>query len=166
MIAYDFEESIGYLVHTASHAVEQALNEELRAHGITFRQFQVLAALALMGDDVSQGDIAGRLGIESATLVGVLDRMERDGWIRRHPCPTDRRKKIIRTTARVKSVWQTMAECGHRVRRRYMQGVSSKEFQITWRVLEQILANLGSLPPIPRKPQSIAANGARASTVD
>lgn len=146
VISYDFEESIGYLVHTTSHAIEQALNEELREYGITFRQWQVLACLALMGDSASQGDIAQRLGIESATLVGVLDRMERDGWIKRHPCPTDRRKKFIRVTERVEPVWQTMAECGHRVREKATVGVSTREYRLAWKVLEQMLVNLQGRP--------------------
>ena len=123
MIRYDFEQSIGYLVCTTSQALQNALNDELRNAGITFRQWQVLACVALLGEP-SQGDIADRLGIEGPTLVGVLDRMERDGWIRRHPCPTDRRKKIIRATA----------------------GIKDRDYRTAWRVLEQMQENLQGRP--------------------
>jgi MarR family transcriptional regulator for hemolysin len=142
VIQYDFDESFGYLVHNASHAIEQSLNEELRQHGITFRQWQVIACLTLLGENCSQGDIAERLGIEGATLVGVLDRMERDGWIRRHPCATDRRKKIVRVTDKVEPVWATMVECGHKIRRRATKGIEKQDYEIAWRVLEQVLGNL------------------------
>lgn len=142
MISYDFDESIGYLIHNASHAIQQTLNEELRTHGITFRQWQVLACLAYFGDNVSQGDIADKLGIESATLVGVLDRMERDGWIRRHPCPTDRRKKLVRTTDRVHPVWELMVDCGHRIRKRATEGINPRDYQVAWKVLQKIRENL------------------------
>lgn len=146
MLQYDFEDSIGFLVFIASHAIEQSLNEELRPHGITFRQWQVLAAIGYLGENASQGDIADRLGIESATLVGVLDRMERDGWIRRHPCPTDRRKKLVKTTDRVEPVWETMVECGHRVRQRALEGIGQREFQGCWKVLERLVNNLDGMP--------------------
>src|SRR5690554_203091 len=99
----------------------------------------------MMGE-ASQGDIADRLGIESATLVGVLDRMERDGWIRRHPCVTDRRKKLIRGTARVKGVWKKMVDCAHRVRSRAIDGIDPADYQTVWKVLQRIQSNLQGKP--------------------
>ena len=143
MIEYDFEQSLGYIVCTTAKAIETALNDELRAHGITFRQWQVLACVALLGEP-AQGDIASRLGIDDATLVGVLDRMERDGWIRRLACPTDRRKKIVQATAQVEPTWKTMAECARRVRARAVEGLSPAEQAELWRILGRVQANLAT----------------------
>lgn len=145
MIHYDFQKSIGYLVCTSSQALQNALNDELRDAGITFRQWQVLACVAKLGEP-TQGDIAEWLAIEGPTLVGVLDRMERDGWIRRHPCPTDRRKKIIRATEQVRPVWERMIECAHRVRDRATAGIKDRDFRVAWRVLEQLQENLQGRP--------------------
>ena len=142
MIEYDFEQSIGYLVCSTSQAFQNALNEELRVQGITFRQWQVLACLALLGESASQAEIADLLRIERATLVGVLDRMERDGWIARRPCPDDRRKKRVRPTRQVKSVWRTMVGCAHRVRNRAIEGIDEEEYRIAWRVIERMRENL------------------------
>ena len=79
---YDFDQSIGYWIILASQAYQKALNNELAPHGITFRQSQVLGWLALEGE-LSQAELAARMLIEPPTLVGVLDRMERDGLISR-----------------------------------------------------------------------------------
>lgn len=143
IIEYDFERSIGYLVCCTSQALQNALNVELREQGITFRQWQVLACIALLGEP-TQTQIADRLGIETATLVGVLDRMERDGWIGRYPCPADRRKKIIRATEQVRPVWEKMARCGRRVRQRASRGISASDLAIVWRVLERVQENLAA----------------------
>ena len=145
MIKYDFDQSIGYLLCTVWRGLENSLNEELRQHGVTYRQWQVLAWLALLGEAM-QNQLAERMGIESATLVGVLDRMERDGWIGRHPHPTDRRKKIIRPTDQVEPVWETMVGCAHKVRSQAVHGVDPKELAVAWKVLEQIRDNVGSAP--------------------
>jgi MarR family transcriptional regulator for hemolysin len=150
VLEYDFDQSIGYVICNAWQALQQALNEELSAQGITFRQWQVLACLALM-QEAAQGDIAERLGIENATLVGVLDRMERDGWIRRHPCPADRRKKLIRATRKVEPVWAKMVQCAHRVRQRAISGVDAKDFATACEVLRQIQRNLQSIPKLKPK---------------
>lgn len=141
VLEYDFDQSIGYVICNAWQALNHALNDELSAQGITFRQWQVLACLALM-QEASQGDIADRLGIENATLVGVLDRMERDGWIRRHPCPNDRRKKLIRATRKVEPVWAKMVQCAHRVRQRATSGVDPEDFATACAVLRRIQQNL------------------------
>jgi MarR family transcriptional regulator, transcriptional regulator for hemolysin len=141
MLTYEFEESIGYWVVMAFQALERALGEELARHGITVRQWQVLAWLVLEGD-LSQSELADRMGIEAPTLVGILDRMERDGWITRCECPDDRRRKLVRPTERVQPVWSKMVACARRVRARATQGIDPELVRQTREVLATIKANL------------------------
>lgn len=156
LFEYDFDQSIGYLVCKTWQALEAALNEELRAENITYRQWQVLVCLALLGEETSQGDIAERLSIERATLVGVLDRMERDGWIRRVPCPTDRRKNWIRATEQVKPVWEKMVQCARSVRAKAVEGISERDIKTTWKALERIQKNLQATTPCKMESQHVA----------
>lgn len=44
---------------------------------------------------LSPRDLTAALGIHPATLTGVLDRLERGGWVTRSPDPSDRRKLLI-----------------------------------------------------------------------
>ena len=143
MLQFDFEESLGYWVCTTSHAMRRALDTELSRERITMRQFEVLAWIALEGDP-SQVELAERLGIEAPTLAGVLARMERDGWLDRYGCPTDRRKKLIRATEKAESVWNRMVECCHRVRKQATKGIAQHDLDRFKSICEQIRANLGS----------------------
>jgi MarR family transcriptional regulator for hemolysin len=79
---YDFQKSLGYFVIPVAHALERALNEELTPLGVTVRQWQVIACLILR-EDACQADLARMLRVEAPTLKGILDRMERRGWIER-----------------------------------------------------------------------------------
>lgn len=126
MLQFDFEQSLGWWVITTGHALQRALNAELSKEGITVRQWEVLAWIALEGE-LSQTELAERLGIEAPTLVGILDRMERDGWLDRYHCPNDRRKKRIRVTPKVELVWSQMVACAHRVRSRASRGMTPDE---------------------------------------
>ena len=144
MLEYDFEASIGYWLCLASRAIERALNEELAPHGITFPQWQVLAWLALEGEELSQSQLADRLRIEPPTLAGILDRMERDGWVRRHPSTKDRRKKMVRPTPRVRPIWDQVVTCARRVRARAVQGVDPAELETVKRVLATVRENLSA----------------------
>ena len=89
MLQYDFEQSIGYWVTFTSNRYQQAVKEELAPYGITFRQMQVLCWLVYEGP-LTQVDLADRMMVEPPTLVRILDRMERDGWVRREADPNDR----------------------------------------------------------------------------
>lgn len=126
MIKYDFERSISYWVGLTSTLFEISLNNELADSGITLRQVQVLACLALKGE-VTQSELAAMLRIEPPTLVRILDRMERDYWVERCPSPDDRRKKIIRTTEKVNSHWKHIVQCGERVQDKAMKGLSKTQ---------------------------------------
>lgn len=124
-----------------SVAMRRALTSELSAQNITLRQWEVLVCIVLEGE-LSQADVADRLGIEAPTLVGILDRMERDGWIERVGCPDDRRRKRIRTTEKSALVWNRMAECAHRVREKATRGFHPEELQQLKSLCERLRNNL------------------------
>src|SRR4029078_1473390 len=128
MLQYDFEQSVGCWLVRAWNAYERALNLELMPRGITFRQAQVLGALAMDGD-LSQVELAERMRVEPPTLVGILDRMERDGWISRDDCPQDRRKKIIRVTKQAEPIWSEIVDCAVRVRSRAIEGLDASQVE-------------------------------------
>jgi DNA-binding MarR family transcriptional regulator len=45
---------------------------------------------------LSPGELARRAGLHPATVTGVLDRLERGGWIARDRHPSDRRGVLVR----------------------------------------------------------------------
>ena len=146
MLEHDLEESIGVWITLAAEAYRKALTEELAPHGFTFRQCQVLGYLALDGP-AQQSELADKMRVEPPTLVGILDRMERDGWIRRDACSEDRRKKIIHPTELAQPVWETILQCGRRVRARASAGLSPDQLCQLREMLELVQENLGFRVP-------------------
>ncbi len=166
MLHYDFEESVGWWVTRTSLAYHRALNDELSPHGVTFRQTQVLGWLAMDGT-MSQVELAAKMQIEPPTLVGILDRMERDGWIVRRVSATDRRKKMIDVGPRAEPVWERIVACGRRVRARATEGMSPEEIADLKRLLGVVHANVtrevdaslnimdsAASEPLPPRPQA------------
>lgn len=125
----------------ASKAFQRALNEEIKPHGITWRQCEVLAYLALAGP-LAQAELAERMGIEPPTLVRILDRMQRDGFIFRKLCPEDRRKKLVTPAPAAQPVWSKIAECAKRVRSQAIRGLSPTEVTQLKRMLHTVEQNL------------------------
>jgi MarR family transcriptional regulator for hemolysin len=141
MLEHDFENSVGFWVCTAANAFQRAFNEELSPQGVTYRQAQVLGCLALEGA-LSQTDLAERMRIEPPTLVGILDRMERDGWIRRDGDKTDRRRKFIQPTAAAKPAWSKVVAAAERVRARATRGLSATQLEQLRKLLGTLRGNL------------------------
>lgn len=143
MLHYDFENSVGYWICSTSHALRRALDAELARENITFRQWEVLAWIALEGE-LSQVELAERLGIEAPTLAGILSRMERDGWLERTACAKDRRRKLIRPTDKSEAIWTRAVECCNRIRERATQGLSPPDLMQLNETCERIRQNLAS----------------------
>ena len=142
MIQHDFDSSLGFWVGSAAHLFERTLTAELADTGITLRQVQVLACLALHGD-MPQGAIADALGVEPSTIVRVIDRMERDGWVARHADPDDRRKRVIRPTEKVEPHWDRIVATGQAVEERATRGLKKKQLRELKETLGVITKNLG-----------------------
>ncbi|HKU53947.1 MAG TPA: MarR family transcriptional regulator [Rhizomicrobium sp.] len=74
------------------------------AAGLTPAQHQALLAIKGMpgAGDTSVGDLAAWLGIRHHSCVGLVDRLVRQGLVRRRRDPIDRRRMGLRLTARAK----------------------------------------------------------------
>jgi DNA-binding MarR family transcriptional regulator len=64
----------------ASRALTQHYEDALRPFDLTTSQFTILQALSMMGE-VTQGDLARVLAMDSTTLTRTLRIMERHGWL-------------------------------------------------------------------------------------
>ena len=78
----------------ASRALTQFYEDSLRPLGLRGSQFTILQTLSLAGE-VSQGELAQMLAMDSTTLTRTLAIMNRRGWIARRP-GEDRRVTLIR----------------------------------------------------------------------
>jgi MarR family transcriptional regulator, transcriptional regulator for hemolysin len=146
-LQYDFHQSIGYWLTLTTQAYHRAVCDELAPYGITYRQLQVICWLKTE-EALSQTELAAKMLVEPPTLVGILDRMERDGWITRHSCPSDRRKKLIRVNPAAEPVWDTIMSCAARVRTRAMDGLSEEQLETLKGCLQHVLANVDALHPV------------------
>lgn len=140
-LEYDFEESVGYWMVLASQAFQKVLSDELAPHGLTFRQCQVLGWLVLKGP-LPQVELANHMMIEPATLVGILNRMERENWITRTVSESDRRRKKIQVNPEARTIWKQAVRCARRVRARAVEGLTERQVSELKKTLRAVLGNL------------------------
>jgi len=146
MLHYDFQDSLGYWLCISATAMQEALNDELSRHGITYRQFQVLAWLVHDGRELTQAELATRMMIEPPTLVALLDRMDQQGWITRGSFPGDRRKKLVQPAPAAEAVWEKMVDALLRVRARATERLSPEQIKALKEMLQTIHETLAATP--------------------
>ena len=85
------------LVIKTSRRMRTLFNARVSERGLTYPRARALAELA-RHPLPTQTELACQLQLESATVVRLLDGMERLDLIERLPSPGDRRAKIVRLT--------------------------------------------------------------------
>jgi DNA-binding MarR family transcriptional regulator len=86
---------IGYQLRRAQIAVFQNFARAMAAHDITPGRFGVLEVIAANAG-LSQSELGAILGIDRSTVVAVIDRLEKDGLVRRMKAPNDRRSHALK----------------------------------------------------------------------
>jgi MarR family transcriptional regulator for hemolysin len=80
--------------------------------------------------------------VEPPTLAGILDRMQREGWIERRGCQDDRRRKHVCLQPGARRVWAQIVGCLKSLRCQASRGLSDEEVQLLEQLLRKVRANL------------------------
>jgi MarR family transcriptional regulator for hemolysin len=96
----DLEERFSGALHNTSRAWRQAVDRRLKFLGVSQASWMTIAVAAKARLPLSQSELADRLGVEGATMVAMIDRLVKAGFVIREPSTTDRRiKRIVLTQA-------------------------------------------------------------------
>ena len=129
------------LVTTVMATADTFLRESqrlFRPHGLTAAQFNVLNILAERPDGMSQRELGDLLVVDRSNVTGLLDRLEKAGWVRRTDHPRDRRIYQVFITASGHRRW---AE----VQPRYLAAVAQVTRGLTARQKRECCAMLRKL---------------------
>ncbi len=144
MTKYDFESSVGFVVNNTAKAFQKTLDFELRRNvGVTLSQWRVVASL-VQQPGLTQKEIADKVGVEGATLVPIIDKMEKEGLLKRKPDSKDRRVNRIYLTQKADSLWNSMTECANYIRKVSAKDISEDKLETTLETLRKISKNLST----------------------
>jgi len=93
------ENRITYLLRRVTEAAGRMANDHLESLALDTRHYTVLAVVAAGGGS-SQRTIADTLGLDRATVVALVDKLESRGLARRVRSRDDRRANAVELTAK------------------------------------------------------------------
>jgi DNA-binding MarR family transcriptional regulator len=97
-MALRIDDCLGFLLGKAYQQVHQEMKRRLAPHGLTPMQYAMLKGL-WERDGRSGAELGARLVLDSATVTGILDRLQQAGLVERRPDRADRRVNRVHLTA-------------------------------------------------------------------
>jgi DNA-binding MarR family transcriptional regulator len=100
------EGAVTRMQYLVSH-LKRIRRASLAEHGLQDFEYETLHALGGRGEPYQAGppDLAVETKASPAAMTGRLDGLERRGFVRRLPSPSDRRKVIVEMTEAGREVW-------------------------------------------------------------
>ncbi|HEU4945216.1 MAG TPA: MarR family transcriptional regulator [Solirubrobacterales bacterium] len=137
--------NFGNLFRDTTLAMQQLVAEELVRRGFADLRPALIAVAQHIGANGTRvTELAARAWLTKATVVHAVDELERLGYVTREPDPTDRRAKLVVSTARAREAEQVAREAIADIRNAWAELIGEEEMD----ALEAGLRNLrGALWP-------------------
>ena len=141
MTIFSPQESLGFHCSITFRAFASALEKALADTGISSAQFIAISHLMAFGP-MAQSELAAHLSTSPVTVVGLIDRLEREGFVKRQPSEHDRRVKLVVPTAKAKMRWSQLTKDAHKLLDYAYKGIPKEKIELVKETLEEVRRNL------------------------
>jgi len=135
------EDCISFVIGKAAQQISRRAREKLAAHGVTPMQYAVLKVL-WQQDGQSGADLGARLVIDSATMTGLIDRLEASGLLKRQADADDRRIQRLFVTKQGRSLQKQLDAAMDQLNQEVARDLG-EQAETFWNALRQIGDNRG-----------------------
>jgi len=142
-MAYDlnWELRLGFLVHDVSRLRRSVVDRTLKPLGVTRSQWWVLAFLS-RADGMSQVALAEELDLGKVALGGLIDRLEKTGFVSRRHDAEDRRVKRVFLTKKSHTLINEIRASVSVTERVILDDIEDPDLKATVRALRKMKENL------------------------
>ncbi|EGB17925.1 MarR family winged helix-turn-helix transcriptional regulator [[Clostridium] symbiosum] len=134
----ELKECINFLLTTAQHTVFQYLSQRLAPYDITPSQYGILNCLWINDGTCLPRQIAELLCLETSTVSGILDRMQKKDLIDRVINPENRREILVMITPKGEALKAPVLKIIDEVNEEVLKDFSTKETEFIRKSLRQI----------------------------
>jgi DNA-binding MarR family transcriptional regulator len=135
-------EHLCFLMDVATRKITKYYNRRLRRFGITYNHLFILTCLWEQ-DGVNVKDLSKQLLLDSSSLTGHLDRLEKRGLVLRHDDPEDRRALRVFLTEKGRHLKDQVEPIGMELKQTIEKGVPQVKLATFAEALHHINDKLG-----------------------
>ena len=133
----------GFLMAKIRQVGGRIFSKMLKDSGIEINPAQGRIMFALWQQDgISINELAKRTQLGKSTLTSMLDRLEKEGFLKRVPSREDRRKILLKRTKKDRAMEAKYVEVSQQMTKLYYKGFSKSEIDRFENDLTRILNNL------------------------
>ncbi len=132
-----FKDCICFQLGALSRKITRTYKDSVASMGLTHGQFFMLIVL-YEEDGLLPSQLADKAALDRPTTTGLLDRLERDGWIERRSDRTDRRTVRVHLTPKALEQRAAILATYEQINGHFLQKYSDEE----WQQLQSLLGRL------------------------
>ncbi len=133
---------IGHLLKITDERLKSWVDRDMKEKNLTIAQIRVLVFIIKNGESASQKEIEKYLKVSHPTVVGLINRLEKNGYVTTHQDEHDRRNKIVCTTDGAADAWDEAVKGRERFEQKMYKGLSQEEIGELKRMLYIVYTNL------------------------
>jgi MarR family transcriptional regulator for hemolysin len=134
----ELEERFADALHGTARIWRQAIDRRLKNLGMSQASWMTIAVASKAQSPLSQSELAERLGVEGATMVAMVDRLAKAGFVARHPCQTDRRINRVVLTEEGNRLCETVKAEAAAVRKELLATIDPAKLAVATELLETL----------------------------
>ncbi|MHB8110916.1 MAG: MarR family winged helix-turn-helix transcriptional regulator [Syntrophorhabdaceae bacterium] len=135
-------ESLLNIVYTGT-MIDRASFKYFHGQKITVAQFNVLVQLKYAGNkSLSQSVLVRRLVVNKADMTGIIDRLEKTGFVKRNRHPSDRRINMVTITREGEKALSSLEAGYFEGVRELMSGIPKNTLRELNTTLEKVRRNI------------------------
>lgn len=134
--------NFSHLLYLTAHHWRLAVNRRLKNLGMSQASWVAVSAIARNEQPLSQSELAQELGVESATIVPLINRLVELELVERVKPDSDKRKRLLVATAKGMALFHQVKAVADDLREEILTAITPEEREQTHRVLEKLLHEL------------------------
>lgn len=134
--------------------LERTANRYAEEHGLTFPQWMAIGCIGHAGPDgITHSELGQKLMLSKAPITGLVDRLERGGFVVRVADTQDRRVSRVVMTQKGEAVWRQVRQSLRENSQELCSCFSTEEQEQLVSLLSRLLNRVASADPTLEKSQ-------------
>lgn len=133
---------IGHMFKIISDGVHAHIDSNLKEHDLTCTQLRLLGYLEHNSGKATQKQVEDFLEVSRPTVVGIINRLEKNGYVNTYIDENNNRSKVIVVGQKAHALSQQMSNQRDEAENILIKGLSEKEVAELKRFLDIVYTNI------------------------
>lgn len=140
-IMFNLDDCIAFVTCKGAKDLADSLEKRLNNFNITRSQWIALYYIK-NNDMITQRQLADKMSLKEPSVVRLIDKMERYGWVNRISSNDDKRMKFLILTDNGKEIETAMLDVAEKFKSDVLNGISFEDLDVFKSTLNKMLENI------------------------